>query len=146
MLMASILLVAFAARALIPPGFMPATDRPFSIEICWDDFPARMLARGQSTDVDSMQGHSMPQDSMGMEGKSSPADSAAQHHSGHFSHTEHCVFGTACGAGPVPHMPVPSGISLIAQAARTVPVVSDFNSVRLVHLPQARAPPASLLS
>jgi hypothetical protein len=31
MLKASIMLVAFASRALVPPGFMPASDRPFSI-------------------------------------------------------------------------------------------------------------------
>jgi hypothetical protein len=33
-LIAGILLFAFAVRALVPQGFMPASDRPFSIEIC----------------------------------------------------------------------------------------------------------------
>jgi len=37
------LLVALVVRALIPAGFMPATDRPFSFQICPDGFPAALL-------------------------------------------------------------------------------------------------------
>lgn len=39
----SLLLVALVARALIPAGFMPATDRPLSFQICPDGFPAALL-------------------------------------------------------------------------------------------------------
>jgi len=39
----SVLLVALVARALIPAGFMPATDRPLSFQICPDGFPAALL-------------------------------------------------------------------------------------------------------
>jgi hypothetical protein len=39
----STLLVALVVRALIPAGFMPATDRPFSFQICPDGFPAQLL-------------------------------------------------------------------------------------------------------
>jgi hypothetical protein len=39
----SALLLALVVRALIPAGFMPATDRPFSFEICPDGFPAALL-------------------------------------------------------------------------------------------------------
>jgi hypothetical protein len=39
----STLLVALLVRALIPAGFMPATDRPFSFQICPDGFPAALL-------------------------------------------------------------------------------------------------------
>jgi len=44
-LVASIMVVTFALRELIPTGFIPAS-RPFSIEICWEDFPAEVLAHG----------------------------------------------------------------------------------------------------
>ncbi|MEJ0038389.1 MAG: hypothetical protein WDO68_20310 [Gammaproteobacteria bacterium] len=40
----STLLVALLVRALIPAGFMPATDRPFSFQVCPDGFPAALLA------------------------------------------------------------------------------------------------------
>ena len=40
----SALLVAVVVRALIPAGFMPATDRPFSFQICPDGFPAALLS------------------------------------------------------------------------------------------------------
>jgi hypothetical protein len=38
------LLVALVVRALIPAGFMPATDRPLSFQVCPDGFPAQLLA------------------------------------------------------------------------------------------------------
>jgi hypothetical protein len=41
----SALLVALVVRALIPAGFMPAADRPFSFQICPDGFPAALLAQ-----------------------------------------------------------------------------------------------------
>jgi hypothetical protein len=42
--LAGAVLLAFALRALVPPGFMPGGERPFSIEICPDGFPAQLLA------------------------------------------------------------------------------------------------------
>jgi hypothetical protein len=116
---ASIMLVAFASRALIPPGFMPASSRPFPIEICWEDFPAGMLGHGES---------------MG---------GAHHHHPGSPAHSDHCVFGTACSAGPIPHLPQANDVLLVRQL-RAVELVSAERDVRLVHLPQPRAPPGRL--
>src|SRR5690349_21541548 len=45
----SALLVALVVRALIPAGFMPATDRPLSFQICPDGFPAALL--GDATGI-----------------------------------------------------------------------------------------------
>jgi len=112
-LMAGIMLVAFASRVLIPPGFMPASDRPFSFEICWEGLPADMLAHVE------------------------------HHHHGSPSQSEHCVFGTACGAGPIPYLPLPSDFSS-AQQLRAVAFASIAVPVRVVHLPQSRAPPSRL--
>ena len=114
------MLVAFAARALIPLGFMPASDRPFSIDICWEGFPAGMLAHGATH----------------------------HHHSGSPAspqnpHSEHCVFGTACGAGPIPHLPPPSDVPA-AEPLRAVAFVSIAGAVHLVYLPPSRAPPRQL--
>jgi hypothetical protein len=120
-----LVLPALLLRALIPPGFMPASDRPFSIEICWEGFPAGILAHGGPSRADSMATGSSLQ--------------AHHHHPGIPSHSEHCVFGTACGAGPIPYLPPPSDISpaqLLAVAFGSIAV-----AVRLVHLPQPRAPP-----
>ena len=124
-LLASIMLVPFALRALIPPGFMPASDRPFSIEICWEGFPANMLAQGEPPSADSMGMDSM--------------QGAHHHHSGSPPHSEHCVFGT-CSAGPTPHLPLPSDTPP-TRRLRATAVVSIAGAVRLVHLPQSRAPP-----
>jgi hypothetical protein len=150
------MLVAFASRALIPLGFMPASDRPFSIEICWEDFPAAMLAHGEpshadSLGIDSVSMGSMPPESMPAAHPKPGADLASHrgplqgthHHPGTPPHSEHCVFGTACSAGPILHLPLPSDISPV-QRLRAVAFVSIAGAFRLVHLPQPRAPPGRL--
>jgi hypothetical protein len=117
-LLAGILLAGFASRALIPAGFMPASDRPFSLEICWDGFPAALLAHGATR-------------------------GAHHHHPGTAPHNEHCVFASACSAGPV-SQPPPANDCSIARRLEVVELVSIAPAVRLVHLPQPRAPPSRL--
>ncbi|MFI4865515.1 MAG: hypothetical protein ACHQDB_00240 [Steroidobacterales bacterium] len=88
-LIAGIMLLAFAARALVPAGFMPASDRAFSIEICPEGFPAQLL------------GH------------------AGHHHPGGHSQADHCVFGTACASGLISRAPPLTFISLAQGAPAT---------------------------
>jgi hypothetical protein len=80
-LIAGILLFAFASRALVPMGFMPATGLAFSLQICPDGFPAQLLH------------HSMD-DAHGAHG----AGSSTHHHGS--SASEHCAFAAAAGALP----------------------------------------------
>jgi hypothetical protein len=138
--MASIMLVAFASRALIPPGFMPASDRPFSIEICWETFPAHILAHGEAPHADSMGMDSMHREPVEDFASHRDPVPGAHHHSGSPSHSEHCVFGTACSTGPIPHLPLLGNGSSVQQL-RAVGFASIAVAVRLVHLPQSRAPP-----
>ncbi len=105
-LLTSLLLVAIAFRALIPAGFMPSAQRPFSLEICH----AGTLAPG----------HTVPP--------------------GHPSHFEHCPFGSAPGAAPLPSLP------RVAQPELTAaPAIGHFATrrvgVRLERAHAARAPP-----
>jgi hypothetical protein len=148
--MAGIMLVAFASRGLIPAGFMPASDRPFSLEICWDGLPAGMLAQLGRAHADSMgmesMGMDMPADSMAANpGHSTSHGGLPQgpHHHGSPSQSDHCVFGSACSAGPIPHQPLPSEFSSTRQP-RAAAVASIAADVHLVHLPQPRAPPLRL--
>jgi hypothetical protein len=124
-LIAGILLVAFASRGLIPPGFMPAGGRPFSLEICREGLPDDALAQG---DMASMHMDHMPADS------TSPRTP---------SHSDHCVFGSACSAGPTPHLALP-GIFSSSRQLRVVAFASIAVDVRVVHLPPPRAPPFRL--
>jgi hypothetical protein len=139
--MASFMLVAFALRVLIPPGFMPASDRPFSLEICSEGLSADMLAHVEPSHADSMGMDSMGMDSMDM--ASMGIGHGPDHHHGTPSHSEHCVFGTACTAGPTHHLPLPSDLSS-ARQLRVVAVASIAIDVHVVHLPQPRAPPGRL--
>jgi hypothetical protein len=126
--MASIMLVAFALRVLIPPGFMPSGDRPFSLEICWEDLSADLHAH-----ADSSQSASMDMGSMAM--------GQGHNHHGTSSHSEHCVFGTACSAGPISHLTPPSDFSSPQQLRAAFASISV--AVRVVYLPPPRAPPVS---
>jgi hypothetical protein len=75
----SLLLVAMAFRALIPAGFMPSAERPFSLEICHAGTLALPAATSAGSD------HAVP-----------------PHHSSHF---EYCPFGSAPGTGPLSSLP-----------------------------------------
>jgi hypothetical protein len=110
-LLAGVMLAAFAVRALIAPGFMPAHEVAFALEICPEGFPAPLL------------GHS-----------------AHHHPAGGHAHGDHCVFGSAGAAGPAPQLANLGCLWLAPQQPlgrrdRAAIVV------QLIHLPQARGPP-----
>jgi hypothetical protein len=84
-LLAGLMVAAFAVRALVPPGFMPAHAAPLTLEICPDGFPAQLL------------GH------------------AAHHSHGNHAHADHCVFGGAAGTGPVAQLANLDGVWLAPQ-------------------------------
>ena len=73
-LIAGTLFAALLFQAMIPAGFMPATDGSFALKIC----------------------HS------GLLTPSDPHDS--NHDSGGHSHVEFCSFGALPGAGPIAHI------------------------------------------
>jgi hypothetical protein len=120
-LIAGILLIALAFRALLPAGFMPASDHPFSLEICPEGFPPRLLHH------DTERGHGV-------------------HHSGAASHShnstrpEHCVFAAVAGTGPGTHVngaPAPLD-SFFAPSFDTAPFALQTRRFRIQ---QPRAPP-----
>jgi hypothetical protein len=110
-LIAGVMLLAFAVRAFVPQGFMPAGDRPFSLQICPEGLPAEALTHA-----------------------------AHHHHGGPRSFSEHCVFGTACANGPPSHPSLHSDWSPVelVHGPRCIPTATV---VRLVYLPHLRGPP-----
>jgi hypothetical protein len=112
-LIAGVMLLAFALRALVPQGFMPASDRPFMVEICPEGFPAELLM---------LAGHH-------------------HHHGGPHSQADHCVFGTAGANGPPPQLALLTD-RRSAEFVRTAPHAAVVASVRLVYLPHVRGPPS----
>ena len=111
--LAGLMLFAFAVRALMPVGFMPSSERPFSVEICHGGFATQLLLH--------------------------PAD---PHQGAGHSDNEHCVFGMTCLGGPPSWSSALTGLLLssFAPAARSV---AGAIVVRLVYLPHSRAPPAT---
>jgi hypothetical protein len=132
----SLLLVALVVRALVPAGFMPSSDRPFTFQICPDGFPAQLLqesqaSRGGSNEHVAHHHH--------MEG--------GAEHSGHNSHdhgsarAEHCVFAAAAGVGPAPDLS-PALAHIERQATARSDSVSTLPETQRFRIQQPRAPPA----
>ncbi len=142
----SFVLVALGVRALIPVGFMPSSERPFTLEICPDGFPSQLL-------------HAQPMQSMAMgdadasmathhhPAASGDAEQApTSHHPGHGTHeqgarAEHCVFAAAAGVGPAPH-PLVVVAQIAALAAPQFALTSPLPDFQRHRVQQPRAPPA----
>lgn len=128
-------LLAFALRAFIPVGFMPASDGSLSLMICPGGLPAELL-----------QGHGMGQgmrDSMGMPMPGGVGVPAHQHPGHGLMDEGYCAFTTGFSSAPPPLLLAALVLLLSCVAVITVTVLAPAG-IRLVHLPQARAPPASL--
>jgi hypothetical protein len=80
-LLSSLLLGLLLMRAYVPVGFMPASGKPFQVELC---------SAALSMDMPGMPG--MP----GMDHH--------HHHSGSRSNFSTCPFGSAPAAGPISHV------------------------------------------
>jgi hypothetical protein len=140
-----VLLIAFAFQALIPRGYMPSADRPFTLQLCPDGLPARLLEPAADSHAahhahqadhphDSLHAHAAADDDAHHE----PGEPATQHES---SFSQFCAFGAAAGvAGPLPH----ALIAFVAPhaPARLVPVEAFRpRAARSVRTQQPRAPP-----
>jgi len=113
-LAASLMLAAFAARALITPGFMPADGRALALEICPEGFPAQLLPH-------ALHRH--------------------HHHGGRGS--DHCVFAGVCPSGPMSELPAVAAADRFEHTT-VPPLVAPTDPVRVVYLPPSRAPPAAV--
>ncbi len=124
-------LLAFALRALIPVGFMPASDGSLSLMICPGGLPADLFS-----------GRSMPA-SAGMPMSGGMPMPAHQHPSHSLLDEGYCAFTTGFSSAPPPLL-LAAVFLLLSCVAVVALTVLPPGGVRLVHLPQARAPPAPL--
>ena len=114
-LLTSLLLVTMAFRALIPAGFMPSAERPFSLEICHAGTLALPATPLPGSD------HSAP-----------------PNHSPHF---EHCPFGSAPGTGPLSSL-LQVRLAVLNAAPSVSRFATLRQGVRLDRAHAARAPPS----
>lgn len=152
----STLLVALLVRALIPAGFMPAADRPFSFQICPDGFPAALLQDGAALPVSAHEGHQHHDGEAAHAGHHAEADgllAAAHQHGGPLhdhggplhnhgtASAEHCVFAAAAGVFALAFAATYFALtpSIISPEIELLP--SNYESLRF-RLAQPRGPPA----
>jgi hypothetical protein len=117
-------------RALIPLGFMPAADGTLSLMICPDGFPPELLPQAKTMSG----GMAMPG------GMGSPSH---QSHGKGDADGGHCGFCTGFSAAP----PLQLLAALLLLLAAIVVIAISMPApagIHLVHVPQARAPPAPL--
>jgi fermentation-respiration switch protein FrsA (DUF1100 family) len=79
-LLGGIAVLAFAARALVPQGFMPASDGSLRVTICPEGAPVPALLHGGTGDRQTS------------------------------SHNQHCAFGSASTGGLLPQLPLLAGL------------------------------------
>lgn len=117
-------LLAFALRAFIPLGFMPASDGTLSLMICPAGLPAWLF-----------QGHGMAM----FGGMKTPPHRSAGHGQG-LMDEGYCAFTTGFSSAPPPLLLAALALVLSCLTVTAVTVLAPAG-IRLVHLPQARAPP-----
>jgi len=125
----STLLIALFVRALIPAGFMPATDRPFSFQVCPDGFPVALLQHEAA--------HHHHVDGMLM----ADHDHSAPEHNHSTASAEHCVFAAAAGVFALAWAATFSAPAATITAPEVDYLPPSFESLRF-RLPQPRGPPA----
>jgi hypothetical protein len=126
------LLLAFSLRALIPLGFMPAADGTLSLMICPAGLPAWLLHEPAMGGGMAMSGgRAMPQQ---------PQHPGPRHGQG-LMDEGYCGFTTGCSPAPPPLLLALLSLVLSCIAVTAVTLLAPAG-IRLVHLPQARAPPA----
>ncbi|MGH8202381.1 MAG: hypothetical protein ACREVO_18755 [Steroidobacteraceae bacterium] len=134
------LLLAFSLRALIPLGFMPASDGTLSLMICPAGFPSWLLHDpGMDQGGNHGTGHGMAMS----RGRAMPQQHPGQGHGQGLMDEGYCTFTTGCSPAPPPLLLAVISLVLSCIAVVAVTVLAPAG-IRLVHLPQARAPPAAL--
>ena len=125
--LASLVLLAFMVRALIPAGFMPTGEGGFGLQICPDGFPAELLAGTGDPTAHAGHHHHPSGDSSGSHDHKSWASS-------------HCAFAAVASAPPLWHPAV------VAIPRETPHVLALNDSSRApqsyrYRIAQPRAPP-----
>lgn len=151
----STLLIALFVRALIPAGFMPATDRPLSFQICPDGFPASLLNEGASgmagpevllhasqhhDDGGLVQAGPHHHDHAAMLARAGHDHSGPAHNHSSAS-AEHCVFAAAAGVFALAWAATFSAPAATITAPDVDYLPPSFETLRF-RLPQPRGPPA----
>lgn len=133
-----IVLPAFVLRAAIPVGFMPAADGPLSLVICPGGLPAGLLpGRNTGQDMGDGTAHGM---AMFVD-----MQTPTHQHRGHGSmDAGYCAFTTGFSSAPPPPLLTALLLLLLACVAVIAVAVPAPAGIRLVHVPQARAPPCAV--
>ncbi len=134
--LATILLLALLLRALIPAGYMPSADRPFTLDLCPDGLPTALLAHSPHAHATSSSQDSYPEHAA-LGATSEPEDESSTHH---LSFSGHCIFAGASSVAGPPHLPALATVIdslFVADFERS----SAILKAQRYRIQQPRAPP-----
>jgi hypothetical protein len=138
--LASLLVVAYVLRALIPGGFMPGAHGALTLQICPEGFPTALLSHAGEHEAHAAHHHVLAD-------TDERTDALSTHSSGSPTHDHkswmlgHCAFGAAAGAPP---LCTSSIVAVVVQSGdsqthvATVPASLDFR----FRIAQPRGPPS----
>jgi hypothetical protein len=135
--LASLLVVVFALRALVPTGFMPGGEGSLGLQVCPEGLPAALLAGAGDHAAHAGHHHHHHPDA----GGSSPgAPSGAPSHDHKSWMSGHCVFSAVAGAPPLAQVPLIASVSEV-ELPRADAAAAPVRSHPRFLLAQPRAPP-----
>jgi hypothetical protein len=137
--LASIAVLAFALRALIPAGFMPGGNGTFALQICPDGFPTELLASTGDHSAHAAHHHHHATGA-GQAGSAAVDPSPGMPAHDHQSWTGHCIFSAVAGAPPPSHALTVTVVEDIAAASIESVVAAVLLDIRF-RIAQPRAPP-----
>jgi hypothetical protein len=142
-LLASLALLAFTLRALIPAGFMPSGDGAIGLQICPDGFPVQLLAHsGEHLEHAAHHHHHDQNDAEAAGSSDHPLDSSQHSSHDHRSWSAgHCAFAAVASAPPSWHpaiVTVSSQVLLLPRRSDATPVLQH----QRFRIAQPRGPPS----
>lgn len=137
--LASLVLLSFTIRALVPLGFMPSADRPFTLQICPVGFPSHLLPQAAAEDPRAHR-HG-DHHSTGLAGAQKAASPDGSSHDHDAWRAQHCVFGAVTSAAPVSQAFVVT-VALDLTRLPEADSVSSIIKAPRYRVQQPRAPPA----
>jgi len=137
--LASLALLAFVLRALIPAGFMPGGQGTLTLQICPDGFAAALPASPGAVGHAQHHHHYATASELADSATGgAPSDPPSHDHRSWKS--GHCVFSAVAGAPPLAHSLI--GAKLSESAAPSAPTVAAAVSLDTrFRIAQPRAPP-----
>ncbi len=138
--LATLAVLAFALRALIPAGFMPGGDGTFSLRLCPDGLPAAFAELSGGHSPHAGHHHHHVDSAVSPEAAAADSSSGAPAHDHQSWQSAHCAFSAVASAPPLSFAPIVGARAETTKRLVSVEAAPVSLDVRF-RIAQPRAPP-----